>query len=167
MISEKIGAGLNEQIHAEIYSSYLYLSMEVYFASQNFSGFTNWMRAQVQEELSHVAKTIQFLKDRNGRVLLKAVESPPTEWQSPLAAFEASLVHEQLVSGRINSLVELAMEDRDHATVSFLQWFVTEQVEEEATVSGIIQQLRMVADAPAGVFLLDRELGSRTFTAEA
>jgi ferritin len=167
MISRKISGAINEQINAEIYSSYLYLSMEMHFTSQNLNGFAGWMRAQVQEELTHVAKTIQFLNDRNCRVELQAVQGPPTEWQSPLAVFEATLAHEEQVSQRINGLVELAMEEKDHATVTFLQWFITEQVEEEASVSDIIQQLKMVADAPGGMFLLDRELGTRTFSAPA
>ena len=167
MISGKIGGAINEQINAEIYSSYLYLSMEVYFTSQNLNGFANWMRAQVQEELTHVAKTIQFLNDRNCRVELQAVQGPPTDWESPLAVFEASLAHEERVSQRIHGLVELAMEEKDHASVTFLQWFVTEQVEEEASVSDIIQQLKMVGDAPGGLFLLDRELGTRIFTPPA
>lgn len=167
MISKKMEDALNGQVNAELYSAYLYLSMESYFRSQNLMGFANWMRVQTQEEMTHVVRIYDFIDERGGRVLLKAIEGPPTEWESPLAVFEAAYSHEQKISALINDLVDLAIKEKDHATNTFLQWFVNEQVEEEASADQVVQQLKMVADAPGGIFLLDRELGQRVFTPPA
>lgn len=167
MISKKMEDALNGQVNAELYSAYLYLSMESYFKSKNMNGFATWMRVQTQEEMMHVLKIYEFIDERGGRILLKPIEGPPTDWDSPLAAFEAVYEHEQKVTGLINDLVELAIEQKDHATNSFLQWFVNEQVEEEASADRIIQQLKMIGDAPGGIFLFDRELGQRVFTPPA
>jgi ferritin len=164
MISKKIEDALNEQINAELYSAYLYLSMEAYFESLNLSGFANWMMVQTQEELTHVMKIYRFVNERSGKVLLKAIAQPPTEWESPLAVFEAAYKHEQKVTGLINDLVNLAIEEKDHATNSFLQWFVNEQVEEESSADEVVQKLKMIKNAPEGQFLIDRELGQRVFT---
>jgi len=164
MISKKIQQALNEQVNAEFYSAYLYLSMVAYFESVNLPGFATWMRAQTQEELTHAMKIYDFVSGRGGRVMLKSIAEPPTEWKSPLAAFEAAYKHEQSVTGRIDDLVNLAIEEKDHATNSFLQWFVNEQVEEESSVSGVVEKLKMVEKAPGGQFLIDRELGQRVFT---
>jgi ferritin len=164
MINKKIEDALNEQINAELYSAYLYFSMEAYFESLNLSGFANWMMVQTQEELAHVMKIYRFVNERSSRVLLKAIAQPPTEWDSPLAAFEAAYKHEQKVTGLINNLVNLAVEEKDHATNSFLQWFVNEQVEEESSADGVVQKLKMIKNAPEGLFLIDRELGQRVFT---
>lgn len=163
MLSSKMEQALNSQINAEYFSSYLYLSMAAYFDSINLVGMANWMRVQAQEEMVHVMKFFDYVSERNGRVSLTAIDGPPTEWASPLAAFEAALAHERHVSSLINKLVDLALAESDHASNNFLQWFVAEQVEEEATADGIVQQLRLVKDAPGGIFLLDRELGQRTF----
>ena len=133
MLNGKIEKAFNDQLNAELYSSYLYLSMSAYFQSINLSGFASWMRAQAQEELVHAMKFYNFINGRGGRVILKAVEAPPVSWESPLAAFEATYEHEQKVTGLINQLVELAMAEHDHASSIFLQWFVSEQVEEEAS----------------------------------
>jgi len=167
MISKKMEDALNGQVNAELYSAYLYLSMESYFKSKNLNGFANWMRVQTQEEMMHVMKIYDFIDERGGRIILKAVEGPPTDWDSPLAVFEAAYSHEQKVSGLVNDLVDLAIKEKDHATNTFLQWFVNEQVEEEASADQVVQQLKMVENAPGGVFLLDRELGQRVFTAPA
>jgi len=164
MISKKTEDALNEQINAEFYSAYLYLSMEAYFESMNLPGFANWMRAQIQEESMHAMKIYDFVNERGGRVLLKSIEQPPTEWKSPLAAFEAAYKHEQKVTGLINDLVNLAIEEKDHASNTFLQWFVNEQVEEESSVNEVVQKLKMLENAPGGQFLIDRELGQRVFT---
>jgi ferritin len=155
---------LNEQTNAELYSAYLYLSMVAYFESVNLPGFANWMKVQTQEELMHAMKIYDFVNERGGRVVLKAIEAPPTEWESPLDAFEAAYKHEQKVTGLINNLVNLAIEEKDHATNSFLQWFVNEQVEEESSVDEVVQKLKMVEKAPGGQFMIDRELGQRVFT---
>lgn len=167
MISGKMEDALNGQVNAELYSAYLYLSMESWFKSKNMNGFATWMRVQTQEEMTHVMKIYDFIDERGGRIVLKAIEGPPTDWDSPLAVFEAVYEHEQKVTRLINGLVDLAIEEKDHATNSFLQWFVNEQVEEEASADQAIQQLKMVADAPGGIFLLDRELGQRVFTPPA
>jgi ferritin len=167
MISKKMEEALNAQVNAEMYSAYLYLSMESFFKSLNLNGFANWMRVQTQEEMMHAMKIYDFINERNGRVLLKAIDGPPTKWDSPLAVFKAVLKHEQKVTGLINDLVDLAIKEKDHATNSFLQWFVNEQVEEEASADEMVQQLKMMEDAPGGMFMLDRELGQRVFTPPA
>jgi ferritin len=167
MISKKMEKALNEQINAEVYSAYLYLSMAAYFEAENLPGLASWMRIQTQEETMHALKFFDFVNERRGRVILKAIDQPPKEWESPLAAFEASFEHEQMVTGRINDLVNLAVQEKDHATNAFLQWFVNEQVEEETSVDTIVQMLKMGQKAPGAMFMIDRELGQRTFTPPA
>lgn len=166
-MKEKMLKALNEQINAEMYSSYLYLSMESYFQSISLGGFAAWMRAQVQEELMHSMKFYDFVIERGGRVTLEAIEKPESEWDSPLAAFEAVLKHEQHVTSLINDLVNLAIDERDHATNIFLQWFVSEQVEEEASVGAIVDRLHLIKDDPSGLFMLDTEMGKRVFDLNA
>lgn len=131
MLNQEMEQALNKQINAELYSSYLYLSMESYFQSISLSGFANWMRCQVQEEIFHGMKFYDFVHERGGKVVLDAIDQPDSQWDSPLAAFEQILRHEQAVTALINDLVELAAAEKDHATKIFLQWFVTEQVEEK------------------------------------
>ena len=167
MVSKKMEDALNEQVNAELYSAYLYLSMESYFKSKNLNGFANWMRVQTQEEMTHVMKIYDFIDERGGRITLKAIEGPPTEWDAPLAVFEAVYEHEQMVTGLVNDLVNLAIAEKDHATNSFLQWFVNEQVEEESSADQVVQQLKMMENAPGGIFMFDRELGQRVFTPPA
>jgi len=164
MISKKMQDALNEQVNAELYSAYLYLAMEAYFESLNLAGFANWMRIQTQEEALHAMKIYDFVNERGGKVSLKAIAQPPSEWDSPLAVFEAVYKHEQKVTGLINKLVNLAVQEKDHATNSFLQWFVNEQVEEEASANGVLQKLKLVDKTPGGIFMLDSELGQRVFT---
>ena len=164
MIGKKMQEALNEQINAEFYSAYLYLSMEAYFESVNLPGFANWMRAQTQEELMHAMKIYDYVNERGGNVTLKSIVEPPTEWGSPLAAFEATRKHEQKVTGLINGLLNLAIEQKDHAANMFLQWFVNEQVEEEKSAGDIVQKLKLIADAPGGMYMLDNEMGQRVFT---
>jgi len=139
----------------------LYLSMSAYFQSINLPGFANWMRIQTQEELVHAMKFYDFINERGGRVMLQGVEAPPTEWSSPLDVFENAYKHEQKVTGLINDLVNLAVGERDHATNIFLQWFVTEQVEEEASADEVVQKLKLVGDDSGGLFMLDGEMGQR------
>ncbi|MBW2651990.1 MAG: ferritin [Deltaproteobacteria bacterium] len=164
MIKEKIQDALNEQINAELYSSYLYLSMSAYFESINLKGFASWMRVQTQEELVHAMKFYDYLIERGGKVVLSSIESPPTEWPSPLAIFENAYQHEQKVTGLINELVDLAIAEKDHATNIILQWFVSEQVEEEASADEVVQKIKLMGDARGGIFMLDRELAQRVFT---
>ena len=167
MVKKKIEAALNKQLNAELYSSYLYLSMSAYFQSINLPGFANWMRVQTQEELVHAMKFYDFINERGGRVTLQKIDSPPTKWASPLNAFESAYKHEQKVTGLINDLVNLAVGEKDHATNIFLQWFVTEQVEEEASADEVVQKLKLVGKDSGGLFMLDGEMGQRVFTPPA
>lgn len=167
MISKKIEDALNQQINNELYSSYLYLSMEAYFTSVNLSGFANWMMVQTKEELAHVTKLYDFINERGGRITLKAIAAPPTDWKSPLEVFQAVYKHEQTVTGLINELVNLAIEQKDHATNSFLRWFVDEQVEEENNVNSVLSQVTLIKDSPQALFMLDKELANRVFTPPA
>lgn len=161
MLSEKMENALNGQLNAEMYSGYMYLSMNAYFKSINLDGFANWMHYQAQEELAHAMKFYDFIISRGGRVTLAQIEAPPNTWNSPLAVFEATLEHEQKVTGLINDLVELALEEHDHASNIFLQWFVSEQVEEEENVGGVLEQLKLMGEAKGGLFMMDRELAKR------
>ncbi|NIA14661.1 MAG: ferritin [Nitrospiraceae bacterium] len=165
MLSEKMEKALNGQINAEFYSAYLYLSMAAYFDASNLKGFASWMRVQNQEETMHAMKLFDYVSGKGATVTLQPIEGPQTEWESPLAVFEATLEHERKVTGLINALVDTALDERDHATNIMLQWFVTEQVEEEASVDDVVQQLKLMANAPGGLFMLDRELGQRAFNA--
>ena len=162
MLGKKLEKALNEQINAELYSAYLYLSMAAWFESQNLPGCAAWMRIQTKEEYAHGLKIFDFVNERRGRVVLRAIDEPAKEWKSPLAAFEAAFEHEQYITGRIDDLVNLANQDKDHATASFLQWFVNEQVEEEASVDTIVQMLKRAEKAPGALLMIDRELGQRT-----
>ncbi len=162
MLTEKVQIALNGQFNAELYSSYLYLSMHAYFKSINLDGFANWMYQQAKEELVHAMKFYNFINQRGGRAKTAAVDEPPSEWASPLAVFEETLSHEQKVTGLINTLVEVANEAHDHATQIFLQWFVTEQVEEEESAGGVLEQLKLMKGHAGGLFMIDRELEKRT-----
>lgn len=164
MLSETMQKALNDQVNAEYYSAYLYLSMAAYFESLNLAGFANWMRVQTQEELAHGTIIFNYVNQRGGRITLTAIAAPETEWESPRAAFECAYAHEQKVTGRINKLVDLAIKESDHATNAFLQWFVTEQVEEEMNASGIASQLKVAGDSSNALFMIDRELATRVFT---
>ena len=161
MLSKKMEKALNGQINAELYSSYLYLSMAAYFESKNLPGMASWMRIQAEEEKMHGMKFFDFVADRGGRVTLDKIDAPETEWASPLAAFEAAYGHEQKVTGLINDLVKLAKSESDAATDIFLQWFVTEQVEEEKSADEVVQKLKMIEGAPHLMLMMDRELGAR------
>lgn len=161
MLSEKMLNELNEQINAELYSAYLYLSMSAWFEDENLPGFAAWMRMQAQEESAHAMRFFAYITERGGRVKLGAIDAPPAEWKSPEAAFENVLEHERKVTSLIHKLVELARGENDYATDAMLQWFVNEQVEEEATAEDILQKLRRLKDSPQGLFMLDATLGER------
>lgn len=165
MLSKKMEKALNEQINAELYSSYLYLAMSAHFADVNLDGFANWMRIQAQEELLHAMKFFDHVIERDGHAKLETIKAPEGTWKAPQDIFEASYEHEKYISGRINSLVTLALKENDHATNNFLQWFVAEQVEEEATAKGILEQLKLIGKDPAALFHIDLELAKRVFTA--
>ncbi len=160
MLSEKIESALNQQVNAELYSSYLYLSMASFLGSLNLEGFVNWMKIQAMEEMYHVMKIYNFIEERGGRPVMESIDKPPGTWDSVDALFEAVLAHEQKVTGLINNLVNLAIQEKDHATNNFLQWFVSEQVEEEDSVNRVLQKLKLVDDK-GGLFMLDREVAAR------
>jgi len=167
MISKKMQDAINDQIAAEFYSAHLYLAMAAFLEDIDLPGFAHWMRIQYQEEVSHGMKMFDYLIERDGRALVKAIEDPPSKWGSVLEVHEEVYKHEQKVTGLIHNLVDIAVEEKDHASHIFLQWFVNEQVEEEATAKGIIQQLKLLGDSRAGLFQVDRELGQRVFTPPA
>ena len=161
MIAKKVQDALNEQINAELYSAYLYQSMAADFLAKNLKGFAHWMEIQAKEEQGHAKKMFDFLVERGGRVALKAIAAPPQEWKSPLAVFEESYAHEQKVTGLIGKLVDLSRSEGDHAAEVFLSWFVTEQVEEEANASEIVEKLKLVKDSAQGLFMMDSPLAQR------
>jgi ferritin len=167
MLSKKMQEALNAQINAEYYSSYLYLSMAAYFEGINLRGFGHWMRIQSQEEMIHVMKFFDYLLNRRGRVKLKAVDGPPTSWESPLDAFENVFKHEQHVTSLINDLADLAIAEKDHATHGLLEWFLNEQVEEESVADQIVSELKLLKDSSDGLYLLDKELAARVLATPA
>ena len=161
VIKEKIREAINRQINREFYSAYLYLSMSAYFESINRKGFSHWMRMQTKEETEHAMKLYDYLIEKGGRVILSEIESPLSEWKSPLAVFEHTYAHEKKVTEMINDLMELAKSKNDYATEVFLQWFVNEQVEEEASAEEILQKIKLMKDIPGRLSMLDRQLGER------
>ncbi len=167
MLTAKIQKELNSQLNKELFSAYLYMSMAAYFQDVDLLGFANWMNIQVKEELMHAEKFYNFIHERGGRVALEAIEKPLTEWASPLTAFEASLDHEVFITKSINELVNVSLQESDHATGIFLQWFVTEQVEEEANTTEIIKKLKLMKDFPGGLYMIDKELAGRTLVMPA
>ncbi len=167
MIKEKMSQALNKQLNAELYSAYLYFSMSAYFKSINLPGFSNWMRVQALEEMTHADKFYTYLLSRGGAVELETITGPPKTWESPMAVFEHTYSHEQKVTSLISDLVNLALEEGDHATNVFLQWFVNEQIEEESSADGILQKLKLIGKESSSLFLIDQELGQRVFTPPA
>lgn len=164
MLSKKLEAALNAQINAEFWSAYLYLSMAAYFAADGKPGFANWFEIQFKEEQDHAMKFFKYVTDRGAKVELKPIEKVDLTWESPLHAFEETLRHEKIVTGRINDLVALAKDEKDYATESMLKWFVDEQVEEEATAQGYIDALKMIKDNGFGIYTMDKELQSRSYS---
>lgn len=161
MIKSNIESAINNQINAELYSSYLYLSMAAHLETKSLSGFANWMRVQSQEEYTHAMKFYDYLIQKGGNVKLASIDKPNSEWKTLLGLFEEVYAHEQKVSQSIDAIVDLALTEKDHATVSFLNWFVTEQVEEEATAQKLVDDLKLIGDNNNGLFMMDRELGTR------
>lgn len=162
MLKKSMEAKLNDQLNKEIYSAYLYFSMAAYFESISLKGFANWMMVQAQEELIHGAKLFDYINDRKGRVRLEQVDKPPEEWGSPLDVIQNAYEHECWVSEKINECVSMALTENDHSTNTFLQWFVAEQVEEEAAADEIVQKLKLIGDNSSGLFLVDSELAGRS-----
>ena len=167
MLNKKIEKAFNKQINAETYSAYMYWSMSASLENMNLPGFAAWMRAQAQEEMTHAMKFYHHIIERGGTVTLTAIDGPPTEWKDVKAVMEATLKHEQLVTSLINDLVDLAIAEKDHAANMFLQWFVTEQVEEEASAMDILGKLDIVGQTAGGLYMLDKEMGQRVFTPAA
>lgn len=167
MISPKIQDAINAQINAEFWSAYLYLSMAMNFEAEGRTGIANWFKIQFQEEQAHAQILINYLNSRGGRVELKAIDAVPTHWDSELAAFEATLEHEQKVTALLNNLYYLAEQERDYATRGRLDWFISEQVEEEETARGLCDRLKLIGDNGLALYTLDTELGSRVFNTPA
>lgn|SRR5574344_1852821 len=163
MISERMEKAFNEQINAELYSEYLYLSMKAYFRQLNLMGFVSWMDIQVQEERAHAFGMFDYVGERGGKVELLPIDKPQTTWNSPLDVFEHVLRHEQLVTSKINALTDVAEEEKDRAAISLLDWYIKEQVEEEANVGKVLATLRLIKDDANALLLLDKDLATRVF----
>ena len=161
MLSQTMQDAINQQINKEMYSSYVYLSMAAYFEAQNLPGAAQWMRKQSAEETEHGMKFFEFLIERGVRVALQAIDQPPTDFGSPLLAFQEVLAHEQKVTKSIHDLYALAVKEADYPTQVLLHWFINEQVEEEKNASSVVEQLKMVGDSPAALFMIDRQLAAR------
>jgi len=167
MLSEKMADALNGQVNKEMYSAYLYMSMSAYSTYTGLKGFANWFMVQYQEEMTHAMKIYDYLNAQGAQVKLAAIAQPPTEFVSPLDMFEKTLEHEKFVTKSINELVDLAIQENDHATNIFLQWFVTEQIEEEGNDTEIISELKLIGEDGRGLLMLDRELAQRVFVPPA
>lgn len=164
MISDKMTEALNQQINAELYSSYLYLAMSTYTAENGYPGAANWFFIQVKEEMTHAQRAYDYVCSQDAHIELETIEKPPTEFESLRHVFDETLKHEQKVTAMVNDLVDLAQAEKDHGTYNFLLWFVDEQIEEEENVRDIIAQLKLAGDVGPGAMMLDKELRSRTFT---
>ncbi len=164
-MNAKIEQAMNDQIVKELYSSYLYLAMSAYFESESLPGFAHWMRIQSAEEVSHAMKFYNFIHDRGGTVVFDAIDKPPARYNGIEDVFQKTLEHEKIVTDSINNLYALALEVRDNASVIFLEWFVTEQVEEEKNVTDILGKLKYLPKQSAGILMLDKELGGRPLSA--
>lgn len=167
MISDKMVTQFNEQINKELYSSYLYLQMAAFFQDINLPGLASWMKVQAQEEIAHAMIFFNYVGERGGKVVLGAIGKPEADFQSPLDVFKATLAHERKVTASINALMDLAMAERDYASRNRLEWFISEQVEEEAGATEIVAKLELIGDKGGGLFMLDKELGARTFVPPA
>jgi len=161
-MNKKIEQAFNDHLNAEFFSSYLYLSMANCFTAKNLDGMASWMRLQSEEERVHAMKFLDFINQRGGRVALQQINQPQLDWAAPLEAFQQAYNHEIEISQKIDALVDLATKESDHAAVNFLQWFVSEQVEEEANALAIVDKLKMVGDNMMGVLMMDAQLGQRT-----
>ncbi len=164
MISEKLQDAINEQINRELFSEYFYLSMAAWFEAQNLPGFANFFTVQTQEERFHAMKFYHYLNDRGGRVVLKEIKQPKVDFEDAIEIFTDSLHHEQFVTRSINELMDLAIQESDHATRSLLNWFVDEQVEEEANMEAVLHKLRLIDGKGHGMLMLDNELAARVYT---
>ena len=167
MISKKMVQALNKQVNNEIYSAYLYLSMSSYTNFIGLKGAANWFMVQYQEEMVHAMKIYDYVNSQGNHAQLAAIAAPPTEFGTLLSMFEQTLKHEQFITNCINELMDLAIKEKDHATQIFLQWFVTEQIEEEGNDNDIIAKLKLIGDSPQGLMMIDRDMAARVFTPPA
>jgi len=166
MFSKKVRGTMNLQIKYELESAYIYLSMASYLDSITLPGMAHWMKLQAQEEVAHAMKFYTFINDRGGRVELQSIDQPPVEFESPLDIFERALAHEQKITGNINDLYALAIEEKDYPSQLLLQWFIDEQVEEERNAGDIVEILKRIGDEGHALLMLDKELGQRQAEAE-
>jgi ferritin len=166
-LSKTMQEALNQHLNHELESSYLYLSMAAYLSTENFPGAAHWMRLQAQEELVHAMKFYNYINDRSGRIILLALDAPPIAWRSLLDVFESGLEHEKKMSQKINALVDLSLQEKDHATNTMLQWLVTEQVEEESTFTELINKFKLAGSDGSGMFMIDEGLATRTSVPDA
>ncbi len=164
MLNKNVEQAINAQINAEFWSAYLYLSMSMHFANKGYAGIANWFAIQFKEEQDHATIFMNYVNSRDGKVLLAPIDAVDTEWASPLDAFKATLAHEQKVTSLINNIFSVAVEEKDYATQNMLQWFINEQVEEEDTARGYIDALEKIGDNGYGLYMLDKELATRTYT---
>lgn len=165
MLDKKLEQAFNDQINKELYSEYLYLAMKAIFADLNLPGFVNWFDVQVQEERAHAMGMFDYVHERNSQVTLEAIDKPEIKGSTPLEIFEQVLEHEEYVTSRINALMDVAEEVKDRAALSFLDWYLKEQVEEESNVGGVLANLKLIGDDKKALFMLDKELATRTFVA--
>jgi len=161
VLKEKLYEALSAQLNEEAYSAYLYLAMSGYLTSINMPGMAAWMKAQSQEEMGHAQKFYRYIESRGRQAKLMAIQAPPFNWEGPVAVFESALAHERAITSHIDGLMDVAESEKDRATAIFLQWFVTEQVEEEENVEQVFTRLKMLNAHPAGLLMFDRELGAR------
>ena len=164
MITEKMATAINDQMIREMYSAYLYMSMSNFSNSLGLKGFANWLIVQYHEEMFHAMKMYEYLQSQGSEIKLKQIDEPQAQWESPLDMFEKVLEHEQKVTKWINELMDLAVEEKDHASQIFLQWYVTEQIEEEENDNDIIAPLKLIGDNPQGLMMLDKDLAARIAT---
>lgn len=164
MISEGLFTKLNSQINFEYHSANVYLAMAAFCESQDLNGFANFFKVQVEEETFHASRFFTFINEMQGRVIIKGIPDPKNEFESMLDVFKSSLAHEKTVTSRIYDLMDVATAEKEHATISFLKWFIDEQVEEENTLTGIIRKLERIKDDANGLYMLDVELSARVFT---
>ncbi len=165
-MKERVAEALTKQVNKEFYSAYLYLGMSAYFQEKNLSGFANYMRVQAQEEMTHAMKMFDFLIERGEKPALERIDGIKSDWKDIVEIFDASLKHERMISDSINNILEIAFDEKDYATANMLQWFVSEQVEEESNAENILEQLKMIEGKGPGLFMLDREMQNRTFVNE-
>jgi ferritin len=166
MLGQKVQDALNAQLNKEFYSAYLYLGMSAYFDSKDLPGFANFMKVQWQEEMSHAMRIFNYITEVGGKVELNQINKPTESWEDVTAVFEAVYEHECYITQSINDVLSISHEEKDYATINMLQWFIGEQVEEEASMLKILNQLKMIGGQGAGIFMLDRELGARVTTVD-